>query len=104
MGETKCASVFVSTLIIASDTSWLKILFQGMGSGSSAQVGLAFTCDGKELCPHASTQPPLPVTVVEEPPSTQNRKEEIRKSFINNLEFTIPSTLSKRQLYQFVYY
>lgn len=75
-----------------------------MGSGSSAQVGLAFTCDGKELCPHASTQPPLPVTVVEEPPSTQNKKEEIRKSFINNLEFTVPSTLSKRQLYQFVYY
>lgn len=104
MGETKHAAAFVSTLIIASDASWLKMLFQDTESDSSAHVDLAFTCDGKELCPHASTQSPLPVTVEEEPPSTQNREEELRKSFINNLEFTFPSTLSKRQLYQFVCY
>lgn len=30
MGETKHAAVLVSALITASDTSWLKILFQGM--------------------------------------------------------------------------
>lgn len=77
---------------------------KGVFCGSSAQVGLAFTCDDKELCPDASTQLLLLVTVVEEPPSIQRREKELRKSFINNLEFTIPSTLSKRQLYQFVCY
>lgn len=85
-----------------------KNTFPGYGKGDfhgfSAQRTLAFTCDGKELCPRASTQPPLPVTVVKEPPSTQSREEELRKSFINSLELNVPSTLSKRQLYQFVCY
>lgn len=30
IGETKDTTVFLSTLITASDASWLKILFQGM--------------------------------------------------------------------------
>lgn len=62
--------------------------------GFSPHVGLVFNCDGKELCPRGSTQPPL-----EEPPSTESREKELRKSFINSLEFTRFPALCQRDSY-----
>lgn len=61
----------------------------------SAHMGLAFTCDGKELCPHACNQPLLLVTAVEESPSAPTRQEELRQ--------TLNSELRQRNSYIHLY-